>query len=704
MQQQQQQPGGNQEPATDARPYPKAVFFIIGNEFCERFSYYGMRTILTLFLINVLMFEEHSAKSVYHGFVMACYFTPVLGAMIADSYLGKFRTIFYISIVYAIGNITLAVSATPALVSHTWIPMIGLAVIAFGTGGIKPCVSAFGGDQFMPGQEKQLEQFFSLFYLSINAGSLLSTFITPILRVQRCLGQMFCFPLAFGVPAALMVFALVLFVIGKPMYHMVPPAGNVVVRVLQCIWHALSRKIQGGAGKKEHWLDYAEDAFEKSLIADIKDVLHVLVLYAPLPVFWALFDQQGSQWTLQANKMDGEILGYQVLPDQMQLVNPLLILVLVPVFAYLVYPLLGRCNLLTKPLQKITVGGLAAAAAFAVAGCLDLALEGTGETAVPAGYARVTFVNTLPCPVTGIGSDFQLKLEPGMVQRLPQLPVPEASLAFAAEGPCQLKPAQLEPAFADGKAFSLVLLADENKQSVRAALVPTVKASNSHSAGVRVAYTVNEPVAKVVFTDGSEKTFLTTPAENSTSSLTTLSSLTPGRYTARLLDGSDNEIASCETSVKNGGQYILLVTKSPGSEVNCSTHEVVGPNSLSMFYQIPQYVLITAGEVMFSVTGLEFSYSQAPSSMKSVLQAAWLLTVAVGNLIVVIIAEARFFHAASSESFMYSGLMVLDMVVFGVMACFYKYIEQGVGRITDNDDESAPPEKPPLNNEGDTKM
>lgn len=693
----------SQEPSSDARPYPKAVFFIIGNEFCERFSYYGMRTILTLFLINVLMFEEHTAKSVYHGFIMACYFTPVLGAMIADSYLGKFRTIFYISIVYAIGNITLAVSATPALVSHTWIPMIGLAVIAFGTGGIKPCVSAFGGDQFMPGQEKQLEQFFSLFYLSINAGSLLSTFITPILRVQRCLGQMFCFPLAFGVPAALMVFALVLFVIGKPMYRMVPPAGNVVVRVLQCIWHALSRKMRG-AEKKDHWLDYADDAFEKSLIADIKDVLHVLVLYAPLPVFWALFDQQGSQWTLQANKMDGEILGYQVLPDQMQLVNPLLILALVPVFSYLVYPLLNRCNLLTRPLQKITVGGLAAAAAFAVAGCFDLALEGAGEAAIPPGYSRVMFVNTLPCTVSGTGLDFQLKLEPGMVQWLPQLPVPERPLAFAAEAPCQPKPAQLEPAFGGGgKAFSLFLLADD-KQSVRAALVPTVKASNSHSAGVRVVYTVNDPVAKVVFTDGSDKTFLTTPADNSTSSFTTLSSLTPGRYTARLLDGSDNEIAACETSVKNGGQYVLLVTNSPGGQVNCSTQEVLPPNSLSMFYQIPQYVLITAGEVMFSVTGLEFSYSQAPSSMKSVLQAAWLLTVAVGNLIVVIIAEARFFHAASSESFMYSGLMALDMVVFGVMACFYKYIEPRAGHTADNGDDSAPPEKPPLNHESDTKM
>ena len=88
--------------------------------------------------------------------------------------------------------------------------LIGLVVIALGTGGIKPCVSAFGGDQFArPQQNKQLEQFFSIFYFAINAGSLISTFLTPILREDvECFGQSTCFPLAFGVPAILMVVAV----------------------------------------------------------------------------------------------------------------------------------------------------------------------------------------------------------------------------------------------------------------------------------------------------------------------------------------------------------------------------------------------------------------------------------------------------------------------------------------------------------------
>lgn len=88
--------------------------------------------------------------------------------------------------------------------------LLGLLIIALGTGGIKPCVSAFGGDQFVrPQQDRQLEQFFSYFYISINAGSLLSTLLTPVLREDvQCFGQTSCFSLAFGVPAVLMIVAV----------------------------------------------------------------------------------------------------------------------------------------------------------------------------------------------------------------------------------------------------------------------------------------------------------------------------------------------------------------------------------------------------------------------------------------------------------------------------------------------------------------
>lgn len=116
--------------------------------------------------------------------------------------------------------------------------VIGLILIGIGSGGIKPCVAAFGGDQFkIPEQAKQLASFFSFFYFSINAGSLISTTLTPILREDvHCFGDLSCFSLAFGVPGALMFVSIIIFLAGKSLYIVKDPQGNVIVKVTKCIF------------------------------------------------------------------------------------------------------------------------------------------------------------------------------------------------------------------------------------------------------------------------------------------------------------------------------------------------------------------------------------------------------------------------------------------------------------------------------------
>lgn len=110
-------------------------------------------------------------------------------------------------------------------------------MVAFGSGGIKPCVAAFGGEQFkMPQQAAQLAIFFSLFYFAVNSGSLVSTSVTPILREDvRCFGMIDCFPLAFGVPAMLMVVSILIFVSAKFLYKTTPPQGNMFLKVCKCV-------------------------------------------------------------------------------------------------------------------------------------------------------------------------------------------------------------------------------------------------------------------------------------------------------------------------------------------------------------------------------------------------------------------------------------------------------------------------------------
>ena len=120
--------------------------------------------------------------------------------------------------------------------------------------------------------------------------------------------------------------------------------------------HAVkTRSAEKDTNPKEHWLDYAENKFGRKLVLETRILLNVLVLYLPLPFFWALFDQQGSRWTFQATRMDGDVGFYVIKPDQMQVVNPLLILIFIPLYEVAFYPVLNLIGI-RRPLQKLTGG------------------------------------------------------------------------------------------------------------------------------------------------------------------------------------------------------------------------------------------------------------------------------------------------------------------------------------------------------------
>ncbi|XP_069688350.1 peptide transporter family 1 isoform X2 [Periplaneta americana] len=674
------------EYAEEKPKYPKSVFFIITNEFCERFSYYGMRTILAIYLKNILHYSDDDATVIYHVFAMLCYFFPIFGAMLADSLLGKFRTIFYISVIYAIGNVVVSVaSATGAIeVPARELSIVGLLLIAIGTGGIKPCVSAFGGDQFkLPQQEKQLQQFFSLFYFAINSGSLISTFLTPVLREDvKCLDQDSCYPLAFGIPAVLMIISVIIFVIGKRLYIIKEPEGNVVLRVCSCIGHALVRKNKLKE-KREHWLDYADDTYDRTLIEDTKATLRVLFLYLPLPIFWALFDQQGSRWTFQATRMTGDLGGWSLKPDQLQVINPLLILAFIPLFETVMYPLLAKCNLLKRPLQRLCVGGVLAAIAFIISAVVELQLEDTYAVLPQAGEAQLRIYNGFNCSVaiqSDIPGEDKFEIPPLDFWKSEMLAVSDEAnyqISGLVDG-CGngLPQGRISVLEHQGAAY-FITTPKNNPKIIPLTQYDTIDKSDTGEPIVRVVYSFadNSKNRTISFNevDGTKNEDVTLIAGNYVTEYVELSS-----SNFRIsIDDIENLGKKLELTVEKmdlGGVYSFTIQENDG-ELNYKLLTVTQPNSIHMLWLIPQYFVITMGEVMFSITGLEFSFTQAPVSMKSVLQAGWLLTVAFGNLIVVIVAEAKFFDSQAYEFLLFAGLMLVDMAIFAYMAMRYKYVE-----------------------------
>lgn len=164
-----------------------------------------------LYMTKKLDFDDKNATLYFHIFTMMVYFTCIIGALISDAWLGKFKTILYLSIVYCFGSVVMVVGAIPHLnISSVAFLSIALILIAIGNGAMRPCVSAFAGDQFiLPAQADSMAKFFSLFYASTKAGTFISTVATPAIRSNvPCFGDEDCYPLAFGVSAILMITAI----------------------------------------------------------------------------------------------------------------------------------------------------------------------------------------------------------------------------------------------------------------------------------------------------------------------------------------------------------------------------------------------------------------------------------------------------------------------------------------------------------------
>ncbi len=266
--------------------------------------------------------SEAKASEWMHYYMGAVYLTPLVGGLLADLWLGKYRTIMCLSLVYCLGHLVLALD-------HTRVGLFcGLALVALGAGGIKPCVASHVGDQFGKSNSHLLPRIYYWFYFSINFGSVFSTLLTPWL--MKSYGP----HVAFGVPGALMLIATLLFWMGRNKFAHIPPQPEEFKR-------------------------------EISRPDVLRSITGLVLIYLFIAMFWALFDQTASRWVAQATRMDLHLFGMEVLPDQIQAVNPFLVLIMIPFFSLVVYPLVNRVYTLT-PLRKICFGFMLAAVSFVI--------------------------------------------------------------------------------------------------------------------------------------------------------------------------------------------------------------------------------------------------------------------------------------------------------------------------------------------------
>ncbi len=423
---------------------PLSAAFIVGNEAAERFSYYGIRSILAGYITGQVVAGSHgglgqtadTATSIIHLFIFANYFMPLLGAWLSDRLIGRYYTILYVSLVYALGNGVLACSGLFATVSAKMACLaVGLGLIAFGSGGIKPCVSAFMGDQFKPEQGHLLQKAYGAFYWSINFGSFFSFLVVPWVKDKHGYGW------AFGVPGVLMVLAVLIFWLGTRHYTRIPPARHTntagflkvflgalrlqprvtpapVINILASlglpalamvaltvvalmhevtpfaralgaaaligvgVWYLLivALSLAGRLELPDAFWAAAAGRYSAAEVSAARSVGPILFVFALVPVFWALFDQTTSTWVLQGKRMvPFEVFGFTIGAEQMQSANPALVMVLVPLLTLGVYPLLGR---LATPLRRMGAGMFFGAASFVMVAWLQQRIEAGEQLSV----------------------------------------------------------------------------------------------------------------------------------------------------------------------------------------------------------------------------------------------------------------------------------------------------------------------------------
>ncbi|HVY47314.1 MAG TPA: oligopeptide:H+ symporter [Minicystis sp.] len=380
------------------KQHPRGFWFIFWGELAERASFYGMRTVLAFYLTSVLAFSKNDASTIMPAFIAACYIAPLLGGWIADRVLGRYKTILYFSGPYVLGHIILGgVENRVGL-------FVALVLLALGSGSIKPNTSTLMGAMYEEQKKSALlTEAFSYFYAAINIGSTIATLGLPWIRDyiaehdKAALGAQAAlergYAVALMIPAALMVVAFGFFAIGKKHY----PVENV---------RSQPPKTQ------------AQRAAERATLARIAGV------FATIVIFWFVYDESASTWIYFANDhMKGIAVGegaqrivnlelwsgVSVTADQIQGLNPILIVILTPIFNAIWEHYKRKDGVGVPDTRKMLLGF------FIVIGCMALmAICGyiaQGDTKVSVWWMCIaTFVITMAelC-ISVVGLEFAFK-------------------------------------------------------------------------------------------------------------------------------------------------------------------------------------------------------------------------------------------------------------------------------------------------------
>jgi proton-dependent oligopeptide transporter, POT family len=281
--------------------HPRGLSTLFFTEMWERFSYYGMRGFLILYMVHGLGFTDQHAGAVYGNYVGSVWLTPIFGGLIADRWLGHYRSVLVGGIVIALGHFTLAFHALPFFYA-------GLTLIVIGAGLLKPNVSTLVGSLYDRGDERR-DAGFSIFYMGINLGA----FLGPVIAGKLAEGV--DWHLGFACAGVGMTLGLVQYIFGRG--RLEPAIARLAARPAGA---AAATAAPAGAFTAEDW----------------KRMAAVVVFFLFATLFWGAYEQAGSTLTLFADRyVHLELLGIKLYASWFVSVQAAFVILLSPAFAWL---------------------------------------------------------------------------------------------------------------------------------------------------------------------------------------------------------------------------------------------------------------------------------------------------------------------------------------------------------------------------------
>lgn len=410
---------------------PPHALLIVLTEFCERFTFYGGSTVFYNYVFysppnshtrkliedglatlqpGALGKGQSAANALSYYFTFFCYLTPIIGAIFADQYWGKYRTILSFSFIYLAGLLLLTISSAPSGFSDDGTPIFGsfafigyilaITIIGLGTGGIKSVVSPMCADQInsesyvteVKGEkviidsEKTVQHLYNWFYWAINIGALAGQIICTTLERTA-------FWLAYLIPTCVFTVSIAIFTLGKNKYVHVPPEGSAFIKSFKCLVYANKRKkkykdLYPVSSKLSFsFLEYskplddepeseaAERTWSNEFPDELRQTLKACSIFPLLSIYWVCYAQMTTNLISQASQMKRP---HWMSNDVVNVIDPLVLVLLIPLFDSFVYPLLAKHNIKFTYIKRIALGFLLAAASMGYAAIVQSMIYSAG--------------------------------------------------------------------------------------------------------------------------------------------------------------------------------------------------------------------------------------------------------------------------------------------------------------------------------------